>query len=677
MHWLHSRRLHFLLGSVGLFFVLFAFLRAVFILGFSSVDTSEFGVAENFWPTIFIGLRFDLRLAILCTLPLVLLAYLPLFNLLTSKVVRLLGRAYVLLAVLVLVFLYYLDLGHYDYLGVRLNATVFRFAGDAEISTTMLWQSYPVVWIVLAWLSLSALAFAGFMFLERKILPRAARPIPRLQIVGAVVAVTLLAFVGILGRVNINLSNPVPLRWSDAFFSGNGDLAAIGLNPVIFLFDTAGMDEVPFEQDQVEAHYELVSNYLAVDEPDVETLSFYRHRPASEPLLTAEGKRPNVVFVMLESLGASRVSAYGLPLKTTPNIDRLATEGWFFERFFVPVTGTAKTIWASITGIPDVTREETASRNPFISNQHTLINALKDHRKFYMIGGSAGWANVRAVITNSIDQVNLLEEGHWKGPNVDVWGISDLQLFREADEILAAQPEDEPFFAYIQTAGNHRPFTIPADRGDFEEHSPSLEEVEQWGFRSLAQYNAVRFLDYSIGEFMKMAERSGYLDNTIFVFFGDHNNRITQLPHMPPIYDQLGLESHHVPHIIYAPGLLEPRVIPEATGLADMLPTVLGLMGVEYENRTMGRDVSEPRADQDRAVPLVLLEGSFPIIGMVTENFLLKMNHDGTDATLHKMDSMQPREDVANEYPDVFKDLSELTRGTYETSRYMLYHNVR
>lgn len=677
MLWLNSRRLRFLAGGAGLFFVLFVFLRAIFILGFSSVDISESGVAENFWQTLFIGLRFDLRLAILCMLPLVVLAYLPRFNLASSRLMRWLGRGYLLIVLLGLVLLYFLDFGHYDYLGVRLNATVFRFASDAEISTAMLWQSYPVIWITLAWLSLSALFFAGFVFLENKTLASPATAIPRLQIVGASVAVTLLAFVGILGRVDVNFHNPVPLRWSDAFFSGNGDLAAIGLNPIIFLYDTARVDEVPYEKDLVEAHYELVSEYLGVDEPDVGSLNFYRHEPAGEPLLTSEGRVPNVVFVMLESLGASRVSAYGLPLKTTPNLDRLASEGWFFEQFYIPVTGTAKTIWASITGISDVTRTETASRNPFISKQHTLINAFKDHRKMYMLGGSAGWANVRAVILNSIDGIELYEEGYWKGPDVDTWGISDLQLFREANEILAAQPKDQPFFAYIQTAGNHRPFTMPDDRGDFEEDFPPEEEIAHWGFRSHAQYNAVRFLDYNIGEFMKMAERSGYLDNTIFVFFGDHNNRITQLPHMPPIQEQLGLESHHVPHIIYAPGLLEPRVISTTTGLADVLPTVLGLMGLEYENRTLGRDISKEAPEGDRAVPVVLREGQFPVIGMVTQNFLLKMNYDGSDATLHEMDSMQPRENVAEDYPEVFENLGRLTRGVYETSRYMLYHNVR
>ncbi len=53
----------------------------------------------------------------------------------------------------------------------------------------------------------------------------------------AVVAVLVL---GLLGRVAnaLNLENPVPLRWSDAFFSGNSQVAAVGLNPVLFLYDT-------------------------------------------------------------------------------------------------------------------------------------------------------------------------------------------------------------------------------------------------------------------------------------------------------------------------------------------------------------------------------------------------------------------------------------------------------
>lgn len=679
MHWLQSRRLHYLLGGVALLFLLFALLRAIFVLGFSSVDSAEYGVAEDFWPTLLIGLRFDLRLAILGMLPLALLAYLPFFNLATNSWMRLLARAYLLTGLLGVILLYFLDLGHYDYLGVRLNATVFRFAGNPDIATTMLWQSYPVVWIVLGWLLLSSLMFAAFFWLERFTLQRPQATISRKQAALGAAVITVLAFLGLLGRfTDINFSNPVPLRWSDAYFSGNSDLAAIGLNPVIFLYDTAWMETTPYDRELVESHYDVMAEYLGVDRPDKESLDFTRSRGSqSKGLLANSGRPPNVVFVMLESLGASRVGAYGNPLETTPTLDHIAANGWFFERFFVPVTGTAKTVWASITGVPDVSREETASRNPLISRQNTLINAFEDYRKLYMIGGAAGWANIKALIQQSIDGVTLYEEGHWKGPNVDVWGISDLELFREADEHLRALPKEQPFFAFIQTAGNHRPFTIPENREDFQEKHPPQEELEKWGFRSAAQYNAVRFLDYSIGRFMEMAREGGYFDNTVFVFFGDHNNRITQIPHMPPIYEQMWLESNHVPHMIYAPALLEPKVIEPAVGLADMLPTVTGLLGLDTVNRGMGRDLQLTDHGRDRAVPVVLVEGSFPIVGLVTQDFLVKMNHDGSDATLHAMDSAQPAEDVAEQYPEKFEALRRLTRGAYETSRYMLYSNVR
>jgi hypothetical protein len=46
---------------------------------------------------------------------------------------------------------------------------------------------------------------------------------------GALMVLVLL--LGILGRVeHLNFENPVPLRWSDAFFSGNNQIAALGLN---------------------------------------------------------------------------------------------------------------------------------------------------------------------------------------------------------------------------------------------------------------------------------------------------------------------------------------------------------------------------------------------------------------------------------------------------------------
>lgn len=677
MGWLRSRRLHYFLGAVVILFVLLVALRAVFLFGFSSVNPGDDQPWGLVLETLGIGVRFDLRLAILLMLPAMLLAWLPVWNSLRSPLLRWVGRAYLLIALAIVLFMYIIDFGHYAYLGVRLNASALKFLEDAGISRQMVWESYPVIWIALGWLVMLVGSFWALLRLERETLDRPRTHIGLGSRIWGSCLMVVVVFMAILGRFsNINLENPVPLRWSDAFFSGDSQLGALGINPVIFFYDTIAIPQERYDLAEVRKHYPAVSQYLGVEEPDLEALTLNRS-VSVQPHRLATSQRPNVVFIMLESLGTTAMGAYGNPINPTPNLDRMASESWFFRHFYVPVTGTAKTVWASITGIPDVSRSETATRNPLITNQHTLVNALEGYNKIYTIGGSAGWANMNGLIRQSIDDVTLYEEGFWQAGNADVWGISDLDLFRETDQLLRGLPRDEPFFAYIQTAGNHRPFTIPPENDGFEVLEPSLEEVQAAGSRSVAQYNAVRLLDFNIGRLMEMAKEGGYFDNTIFVMFGDHNTRIANIDFMKPAFDQLGLESNNTPLLIYAPKLLPPREFEEAVGLADLLPTIAGLVGYEYDNRTMGRDILQPAPEGERIVPLVLREGTFPLIGAVSKDFLLQMNYDGSEPSLHDLHSATPLDNVADRYPDEYQRLLPLTRGLYETSRYMLYENVR
>lgn len=677
MGWLQSRRLHYWLGATAIAFVLFALLRVVFFFGFSGFDANALSDDRTVLETLGIGFRFDLRLAILVMLPVALLAWIPRWNLVSSRLLRQLARVYVSIAMGALLLIYIVDFGHYAYLGVRINATVLRFIEDAQISRDMVWQTYPVIWISLGWLATVALVTLALVRLERVTLDRPRKAIHPLSATWGGALMVVLVLLGILGRVeNMNLENPVPLRWSDAFFSGNNQVAALGLNPVIFLYDTVKVGQSRYDEAQVRDHYAVMSKYLGVEQPDSQTLNFVRHQ-APQPYKVSSTRAPNVMFVMLESLGTSAVGAYGNPINPTPNIDRLATQSWFFEHFYVPVTGTAKTVWASISGVPDVTRQETATRNPLITKQHTLINAFTGYEKIYTIGGNSGWANMNALIRQSIDGVRLFEERDWKSPVVDVWGISDLDLFKETDKILQALPKDKPFFAYVQTAGNHRPFTIPKSNDGFEVKHPTLEEVQAAGSRSVEQYNAVRLLDFNIGRLMEIAKEGGYYDNTIFVLFGDHNTRIAQIPFLAPAYEQLGLESNAVPMIIHAPGLLGTRTVKEAVGLVDLLPTVAGMAGLEFRNSGLGRDIQQPAPEGERVVSLVLREGTFPLIAGVTQHYMVQMQHDGSSPTLHDLASPTPLDNVAGQNPEEFKRLVQLTRGLHETSRLMLYQNVR
>ncbi len=86
-------------------------------------------------------------------------------------------------------------------------------------------------------------------------------------------------------------------------------------------------------------------------------------------------------------------------------------KGIFFDQCFTPSYGTARGVWAVLTGIPDVGQaNSTTSRNPAAVNQHTIINDFAGYEKFYFIGGSASWANIRGLLTDNIQGLHLYEQ---------------------------------------------------------------------------------------------------------------------------------------------------------------------------------------------------------------------------------------------------------------------------
>src|SRR5690606_36142348 len=220
MTWWKSRRFRYIAVTFRVMLLLLVTLRLVFLGFFSEVGDSVEVATSTILQTLFIGFKFDLRLVTLLILPIGMLCYMPRINLLTSTVMRKAARVYWAIAVLAVTLIYIADFGHYNYLGVRINSTVYRFFEDAAISGQMMWQSYPVVWITLGWLALSAAIVATMIRVERSTLDAQPVEVPRKHQAVAVVMIPLLTIYCLLGRTtDINIQNPVPLRWSDAFFS--------------------------------------------------------------------------------------------------------------------------------------------------------------------------------------------------------------------------------------------------------------------------------------------------------------------------------------------------------------------------------------------------------------------------------------------------------------------------
>ena len=98
---------------------------------------------------------------------------------------------------------------------------------------------------------------------------------------------------------------------------------------------------------------------------------------------------------------------------------------------------------------------------------------------------------------------------------MNVWGISDKNLFLEANKVF--RKKEKPFFAIIQTADNHRPFMIPEEDKDFEKNIVPRDMLKKYGFESLDEYNSFRYSDFCFKKFIESA-KANHIFITPFLF---------------------------------------------------------------------------------------------------------------------------------------------------------------
>jgi len=655
------RLIRFGFVAVVLQLALYSSLRLAFWLWFNSA-TDPLAGAE-LATAFYLGLKFDLRLALFVVLPLLVVGWWRPLSPFASARGQRLWILYLIAIIGTIVLVFLIHFGHYSYLQKTLDATALRFLENPLISGRMVWQSYPVVWGTLALLGLLVLLAAGLRRALRATTERATA-VARWQTVAISVASAVLVVLGLYGQWSW-----YPLRWSNAFFSTHPLAPAVTVNPVLHVVETLKNREVSFDRDKALAHYPELVHYLGIDRPDPQGLNYAR------VIKTNNGaRRPNVVLVLLESFAAYKTGIYGNPLNPTPKFDAIARSGIYFKNFFVPHTGTARSVFTAVTGLPDIEAVRTSSRNPLVVNQHTIINAFEGYEKFYFLGGSANWGNIRGLLARNIPGLHIYEEGSYRSPRQDVWGIADHHLLEEASEVLK-EVRDKPFFAIIQTAGNHRPYTIPEDRHGFEFDNRDDATMKRYGFLDNGEYNSFRFLDHSIGIFIDQARRASYFDNTLFVFLGDHG-----VPgsgeHLLPADQQLELYNLRVPLVLYAPKLLgSGRVIDTVASEVDLLPTIAGRILPEYRNTTLGRDLIDRRFDDRRYAFTMPNAAANPEIGLLGDGFYFLTRADGTHQRLHRLNDPSPRRNVLDEQPDVAASLRQLCFALYETVRYMRYHN--
>lgn len=656
------RLVRFVFATGLIFFLFMTLMRLAFYLFFNHQGQHFSDLGSSFW----LGARFDARIVSVFLIPLLVLGSFRIFDPFRHTLARKFWMFWLALAAFVLIFFYIVDFAHYAYLAQRLNASVLNYLQDAGISMSMVWQSYPVIRLVLIILVSNWLLF----FLVSRTFKRIARsnPVnqPRIRIAAMIGSFLVLAFL-IFGRFN-----QYPLRWSDAFGLGNDYKANLALNPLESFFNTLKFRSNAYDLKKVKEAQAYLAPFFGW-KTGGDSLDFSR-LPAT--IDTAQKSQPNIVLVICESFSAYKSSMWGNPLNTTPFFDSLSRQGLFFDRCFTPTYGTARGVWATLTGLPDVEMPQTSSRNPLAVDQHTLMNDFNGYEKYYFIGGSPSWANIRGLLMNNITDLHLYDQESLDAPRLDVWGISDKNLFIESNKILAK--ESKPFFAIIQTADNHRPYTIPSEDTDFEVRKVSEDSLNKFGFSDqvsytlkLKEYNAFRYTDYTFRKFMESARKEKYFDNTIFVFVGDHGIAGDAGKMFPAAWTAQRLTTMHVPLLFLAPGKIAPARSGSICSQIDIMPTIAAIAGVPATNTTLGRSL----LDSLHQPFAFVFDPDYTQAGILKGDYLYRRQlQTGKEEIVPVVASLSPGDKITGEQQ---QEMKKMTDAIYQVTRYLLLNNKK
>lgn len=649
LHLRLPKTLQWVLNLLVIYTLLFTAFRLATLLLFMPEGES----LSHELPSFFLGLRFDLRWISVMLLPIVVASIVPQYSPYYSDKNKKLWTWYLAITTFFVVLIYTIDFGCFAYYRVRLGATVLNFADDAAIAAVMLWESYPVVWMIFG--LLLTVLFLRFVFhrLHRTVSTQTQGKgilYKRKWFLLTIVVLGLLIYGGF----------PQPLRWNAAFKMKDDFSGYLALNPLQTFFSTLNNRKPHFDVGKAKDLYPALSAWMGWDK------NAGTYKKAETPASNFFTSKPNVVLVVCESFSMYKTSMSGNPLNTTPYIKQLSDSGIFFNRCFTPHFSTARGMFATITGIPDVQLAKFSTRTEASQNQHTIINDFNGYNKFYFLGGSPAFNNFEGLMKN-VNDVQMVTEGAFISKPIDVWGISDKNLFLEANKLFAQQKE--PFFAVIQSSDNHPPYTIAEEDKDFVRKEPDELELEKYGFESAAQYNAMRYFDYSVEKFMEKAKKEAYFQNTLFVFVGDHG----VVGNAKAIYQKEWTEDRitemHVPLLFYAPGHLKNQLRTEVVSQIDVLPTIAGISGQKHVNSTLGRDVVNKKNNHS-AFFIRHDEGE---IGLITDDFYFTKN------ILFEKEKLQLLNKKAvyskSQLDSAQKKLSKVTSGYLETARWMLMNN--
>ncbi len=305
-----------------------------------------------------------------------------------------------------------------------------------------------------------------------------------------------------------------------------------------------------------------------------------------------KSKKPNVIFLMLDTLRADHLGIYGYERNTSPNIDQFARENLLFKNAITAVPWTPPSVAGMLSGLyptshnfmPPNSREEATSSVSKLSDAVlTLPEVLKAQGYQTHAISSNPWITDTFGFNQGYEKFEYLER-----EQADI--ITDSGI-KAIDQMSA---KDQPFFLYLHYLDPHEPYTPPnkyvqAFKGPLKSREYDVEMQRKIGLYD----GEIAFMDECLGKLFTYLKEKNLYENSIIVIVGDHGEQFMEHGNISHGNELFNPELH-VPMMIKTGKQVQQRVVDYAVSNIDLFPTILDLVGLvpptNYQSVSLVKD---------------------------------------------------------------------------------------
>ncbi|WP_310551178.1 LTA synthase family protein [Paenibacillus glufosinatiresistens] len=309
------------------------------------------------------------------------------------------------------------------------------------------------------------------------------------------------------------------------------------------------------------------------------------------PLFQGVDKGKNLIVVQMESFQNFLIGLKIDGQEITPNLNKLVKETSYFDNFYTNAgQGTTSDAEFVVNTSFFVPKNEPATSSDYMQKDLPSLPKLMSENGYF----------TATFHTNSVDFWNrkalYKAIGFEKFYDQKFYGDEDHIAFGSSDEILYAKtvPElkkldeqNNPFYAMVISMSAHHPFRLP-------EEKQRIKLPDEYDGTLIGDYIVSQnYADYAMGQFLEELKSSGLWDDSLIVFYGDHQGvpmYALDNPQKKLLAKLVGHEygytdMFNIPFIVHSPSGQLPAQMSGTGGQVDVLPTVANLLGVSLDHQ--------------------------------------------------------------------------------------------